>query len=81
MADPPATATMDDAELRSVAILGEALLRIESARAYGLIEGGPTVNVDRVESTIAAARERGLEWTDDEVRGAATAFVSDFNAA
>lgn len=38
----------------------DALLHIQSAEAYGLITGSPTVNVARCEELLEAARRRGV---------------------
>lgn len=38
----------------------DALLHIHSAEAYGLITGAPTVNVERCEQLLEAARRRGV---------------------
>lgn len=35
-------------------------LLLESARQYGLVEGGPCVNVERCEQLLAGGRQLGL---------------------
>lgn len=57
-------------ELRTVAILAEVYLRIESARLYGLIDGGPEIDVERCEELIGMAHDAGHEWSEDEIDAA-----------
>ena len=45
-----------------------ALLSIDSARAYGLITGGPTVNVERCEEIIVMGDRLGFKPQDEEVK-------------
>lgn len=47
-------------EWQEAADHAEVMLLIQSARAYGLIAGGPEVNVDRCEELIKLARRRGI---------------------
>lgn len=75
-----AITAMTGAELRQTAVLADACLRIEAARLYGFLEGGPPVNQDRCEEVIAYARERGLEWTEQEVTDTGIEFVRQANA-
>ena len=42
-----------------------ALLALDAARQYGLVIGGPGVNVERCRSVIAAGRARGFEPAAD----------------
>lgn len=60
-------ATVPPEELRDVGLSAHALLLIESARLYGLVVGGPEVNVDRCIEIVAAAERVGCSYTDDEV--------------
>ncbi len=60
---PTSFAAMNDEAVRVAARLAGACLLIESARAYGLITGGPSVDVGRCEAALACARERGLAPT------------------
>lgn len=53
-------------ELRPVAIAADVFLLIASARAYGLVDGGPEINVARCEEIIDAAHNRGIRWSDDD---------------
>lgn len=48
-------------EWQDAANTAEMLLLIESARAYGLITGGPQANVERCRSILIEARRRGYE--------------------
>lgn len=38
----------------------EALLHIDAARQYGLIEGGPVANVERAAEILEKGRRRGI---------------------
>lgn len=40
--------------------LAEVYLVIDSARKYGLVRGGPAVDVDRCEQLLACGRARGI---------------------
>lgn len=55
------------------------LLELESCRMYGLIKGGPTVNLDRCESILDSAKNRDItprKLTDEEI----CRFLQDLNA-
>jgi hypothetical protein len=65
---------------RKAVLASKALLAMESLKQYGLIEGGPEINVERCEEVIAWGDERGLEFTQEEVNGAAVAFWREWNA-
>lgn len=80
MSAPRPFAQLDDSELRALGVLADACLMIETARRYGLAEGGPDVHVDKCEAAVAAAGERGLTWTSDEVATDAVALIDQFNA-
>lgn len=56
-------------ELRQAALLAEAWLLVASARAYGLIEGGPTINNLRCYQLIEMAESKGIRYTKDDVLG------------
>ena len=49
-----------DAEWQEAVDLAEFYLRLDSARQYGLITGGPEVNVARCEALLATGKERGF---------------------
>lgn len=40
--------------------LAEVYLLLDSARAYGLVRGGPEVDVDRCSEMLAVGEERGI---------------------
>lgn len=52
----------------------KALLEIDSARQFGLIEGGPEINFDRCLEILALGRSRGFEPVPD----AAARFIAEF---
>ena len=64
-------------ELREVAILADVMLRVDAARLYGLITGGPDVDVDRCRELIAQARDAGHSWTDEELDAAIALVVTE----
>jgi hypothetical protein len=64
-------------QLREMATLARACLLIESARAYGLITGGPAVDVDRCEEVLEHATERGVESSQDDVDAAAIGILAE----
>jgi len=49
------------AEWQEAADQAWALLVLDAARAYGLVVGGPVVNVPRAEDLIRRAKGRGVE--------------------
>lgn len=56
-------------EWQTVVNAAQFLLELDSARQYGLIEGGPSINVARCERMLARGRKLGYEpkeWTPDE---------------
>lgn len=61
-------------EWRKVALLARGALLFHSARAYGLIDGGPEINVERCEKLLAGARARGITVNAD---AAIAAFIVD----
>ena len=40
--------------------LAETYLRIDSARKYGLITGGPAIDLDRCEELLRAGKQKGV---------------------
>lgn len=56
--------------------LASALLHLHSARAYGLVRGGPEINVERCEQLLAAGKQRGVAPSPDHVER----FVAAHNA-
>jgi hypothetical protein len=55
------------ARLKDRALVAEVCLRLESARQYGLIEGGPEVDVEACQLAIHTAKAAGITWTEAEV--------------
>lgn len=47
--------------------MAEAWLRIDSARAYGLVTGGPKVNVVRCRALIAQGLTRGFRPSQEKI--------------
>jgi hypothetical protein len=54
---PPAEPKTPE-EWQNAVDAADALLHIQSAEAYGLITGAPSVNVERCEELLEAARRR-----------------------
>ncbi len=52
---------LTDAELEAGIVAAVFYSGLDAARCYGLIDGGPTVNVERCEQVIAEAHARGLK--------------------
>jgi hypothetical protein len=63
------------AEWQLVVDLAEACLLIDSARQYGLITGGPIVDVDRCVALLDRGRARGIVPVKAGVDQAIAAFV------
>lgn len=61
---------------REVVLAAHAWLIIDSAAKYGLIEGGPTINVGRCQEIIDSS---GEDFDQDEIDAAALALVSHVN--
>jgi hypothetical protein len=47
-------------EWQEVVDMADAFLRVDSARRYGLITGGPAVNVSRCDELLAQGKARGI---------------------
>jgi hypothetical protein len=47
--------------------MAEACLALDSARLYGLVTGGPKVNVDRCEELLERGRARGTRPRKDAI--------------
>jgi hypothetical protein len=56
---PPAEPKTPE-EWQTAVDAADALLHIHSAEAYGLITGAPSVNIERCEQLLEAARRRGV---------------------
>jgi hypothetical protein len=76
---PLAFATIPDDRMRHWGLLAEACLLIAEGRRIELWSGGPGIDEERCANAIAAARERGLEWTNDEVRDTAGRLIDEWN--
>jgi hypothetical protein len=63
-------------ELRELALAAEVYLRIDSARLYGFISGGPVINVERCEETLAVAREHGITYTEADIEHATRGILA-----
>ena len=57
-----------DAEWREACNLAFTYIRIDAARAYGLISGGPTIDVARCEHIIVEGKRRGIESDEASFR-------------
>jgi hypothetical protein len=53
------------AEWQEAVDLAEFLLTLDSARQYGLVTGGPTVNVDRCAQLLEEGAARGITPSSD----------------
>lgn len=71
---PPADPTTP-AEWQTAVDAAKALLTLEAARSYGLVRGGPGVNVGRCEDLLARGRARGIEPSPDAVER----YVGEWN--
>lgn len=67
-------------ELREVALAAEVCLRIEAARQYGFIVGGPAINVERCDHVLARAREHDITFSGEEIDAAIGGFMLAYNA-
>lgn len=54
------------AEWQDAANAASFFLLLESARAFGLVTGGPTVDVDRCDQILEAAAARGVTPADGD---------------
>lgn len=52
-------------EWQIAANLAEGALLFHSARCYGLVTGGPEINVERCKQFLAKAKDRGILPADD----------------
>jgi hypothetical protein len=55
-----------DEEWRVAALLARGALLFHSAKLYGLVRGGPVVDVPRCEELLARAEARGVEIDDND---------------
>ncbi len=68
------------AEWRVAAAFAQACLAIDSARQYGLITGGPGVNVGRCLEVLERAKARDVVPTRKEIDAAVDAMIAEANA-
>jgi hypothetical protein len=62
------------------AVLGACAMRlIHDAALYGLIEGGPKINVERCDELIEKGRARGIVFSRAEIETAAVAIIGEIN--
>ncbi len=47
--------------------LADFFITLDSARQYGLVEGGPKVNLERCEELLAAGSKRGIVPRPDAI--------------
>ncbi len=55
------------AEWRVAVNMAQACLVLDSARQYGLVTGGPTINLDRCQSILQQGVARRIRPTDADV--------------
>lgn len=67
---------MSEPDLRTAAIAAEVYILLDAAAWYGLVEGGPKINVDRCEEVIAEAAAAGITYSADEVTEAIRHIVA-----
>jgi hypothetical protein len=63
------------AEWNEAAALAEVMLDIDTARRYGLITGGPEINVERCRAIIRDARAQGIVSTATTINRVTDAIV------
>jgi hypothetical protein len=68
-------------EWRSAAQSAAGLQLIEAARIYGFIDGGPKINLDRVDEILELARNRGIVPTTEEAQQAALILIAELHVA
>lgn len=62
------TTPQTDEEWQAAVDMAHTYLLIDSARQYGLVEGGPVVNIARCEQLLRQGSERGTVPADDAVK-------------
>jgi hypothetical protein len=66
------------AEWNEAAALAEVMLDIDAARRYGLITGGPKINVERCRAIIRDARAQGIVSTAATINRVTEAIVREY---
>lgn len=64
-------------EWRRAVTLAEVCLDLDAARRYGLVTGGPDVDVERCVDLLKRGRQRGVVPVAAAVNAATQAFVRD----
>jgi hypothetical protein len=59
-----------DAEWQEAVDAAEFMLLLDSSRQYGLVTGGPKVNIERCEEILREGKQRGFEPAEDVVERA-----------
>lgn len=80
MANKPRTRSrlpMSRAEWQEAVDAAHALLCLDAARLYGLITGGPTVNVDRCQRILAAGKKLNVQPSPYAVERMVAALLSE----
>lgn len=57
--------------------IAKGLLGIDSARAYGLVVGGPTVVISRCQEILHRGKELGFTPSPDAIETVARAYAGD----
>jgi len=63
------------AEWREAVALAEACLRLDSARLYGLLTGGPGVDTHRCTCLITEGKRKGYIPTEGEIEAAVGTLI------
>jgi hypothetical protein len=63
-----------NAEWQDAVDLAEGYLALDSARKYGLLNGGPDVDVERCEELLAKGKARGITPAPDAIEKLARAL-------
>lgn len=67
MPDPVGREPRTPAEWRVAVVAAAVWLRVDTARQYGLITGGPDIDVDRCVDLLERGRARGIRPTEAAV--------------
>lgn len=64
-----------DDEWQEAVDVAHGLIAIESARAYGFIEGGPHGNVERCEEILALGKAKGINPREGAIESTVDVFL------
>ncbi|HEV8502513.1 MAG TPA: hypothetical protein VGR63_13110 [Casimicrobiaceae bacterium] len=67
----------NDAEWREAMAAAHACLALDAAREYGLVTGGPGINVRRCEEMIRRGEARGVRLTESDIDHAIDHLISE----